>query len=153
MRPGSPKAPPSRRAARGRAVLALWSAVVLAVLGLPAGPAHAQPACRRFPATGQTVCGAFLQYWDTHGGLARHGWPISPAFVEGSDLDGRPYLVQYFERTVLEAHPENAPPYDVLPRLLDLAAYRAGHARGPETIPDPQPRWVPETGHALSGPF
>ena len=36
----------------------------------PAGP-------RTFPETGQTVQGTFLTYWDTHGGLAQQGYPIS----------------------------------------------------------------------------
>ncbi len=39
--------------------------------------------------------------------------PISEEFVETSDLNGKPYTVQYFERAVFEMHPENQPPNDV----------------------------------------
>jgi hypothetical protein len=97
----------------------------VAALGLvTAGrPAEAQPAgCRHFPQTGKTVCGKFLAYWDTHGGLAQQGYPISEAFQEVSELDNQPYTVQYFERAVFELHPENAPPYDVL--LAQLGTYQ-----------------------------
>ena len=31
-----------------------------------------------------------------------------------SDLDGKSYTVQYFERAVFELHPENQPPFNVL---------------------------------------
>jgi hypothetical protein len=62
-----------------------------------------------FPATGKHVGGAFLQYWSEHGGLAQQGYPISDEFVEQSDLDGKSYRVQYFERAVFEYHPENLP--------------------------------------------
>src|SRR6516164_8541223 len=69
--------------------------------------AAAQSDCQTFPATGQTVCGKFLQYWNTHGGLAQQGYPISSTFQEQSDVDGKTYTVQYFERAQFESHPEN----------------------------------------------
>src|SRR5438093_11196800 len=77
-------------------------------------PTLAQGGCQTFKETGKTVCGKFLTYWQTHGGLAQQGYPISNEFVEVSDLNGKSYTVQYFERAVFEAHPENAAPYDVL---------------------------------------
>ncbi|HEX9989146.1 MAG TPA: Hint domain-containing protein [Chloroflexia bacterium] len=70
--------------------------------------------CRTFTETGKTVCGRFLEYWQANGGLAQQGYPISGEFSEVSELDGRKYLVQYFERAVFEHHPENPQPYDVL---------------------------------------
>src|SRR5207244_3620922 len=60
---------------------------------------------RTFAETGQTVRGPFLAHWEGHGGLAIYGFPISPELVE--ILDGKPYLVQYFERARMEYHPEN----------------------------------------------
>jgi hypothetical protein len=100
-------------------VLALALLVGLAVQR----EAAAQPAgCQTFPETGQTVCGKFLTYWRTHGGLAQQGYPLTGEFSEVSDLDGKPYTVQYFERAVFEAHPEYAPPYDVL--LAQLGTYQ-----------------------------
>jgi peptidoglycan/xylan/chitin deacetylase (PgdA/CDA1 family) len=68
--------------------------------------------CTFYPETGHRSCFAFRAYWQTHGGLAILGYPISEEFVE----DG--YTVQYFERARFEWHPENQPPWNVL--LADL---------------------------------
>src|SRR5438874_13578588 len=82
-------------------------------------PAPAEQAnCQTFPETGKSVCGRFLSYWREHGGLAQQGYPISGEFPERSEIDGKTYTVQYFERAVFEVHPENRPPYDVLLSLL-----------------------------------
>jgi hypothetical protein len=78
--------------------------------------------CQTFRQTGHRVCGEFLQYWRQNGGLAQQGYPISEEFVETSELNGRPYTVQYFERAVFELHPENQPPFDVL--LSQLGTYQ-----------------------------
>ena len=59
-----------------------------------------------------------------HGGLAQQGYPISDEFTEVSDLNGKPYTVQYFERAVFEKHPENQPPFDVLLSLLGTFRYK-----------------------------
>jgi beta propeller repeat protein len=79
--------------------------------------------CRVFKETGKVACGKFLQYWLSHGGLPQQGYPISNAFTEVSDLDKKPYTVQYFERAVFELHPENAgTQYEVL--LSQLGKFR-----------------------------
>jgi len=75
-----------------------------------------------FRETGKRIGGRFLQHWQQNGGLAQQGYPISDEFTEKSDLDGKPYTVQYFERAVFEYHPENRPPHDVL--LSHLGAFR-----------------------------
>jgi acetyl esterase/lipase len=75
-----------------------------------------------FPETGKRVGGRFLEYWRANGGLAQQGLPISDEFTEVSDLDDKPYRVQYFERAVFEFHPENPAPYDVL--LSQLGTFR-----------------------------
>ncbi len=85
----------------------------LAHLGSLAAPAQ-QGNCQTFKETGKTVCGRFWEYWQGNGGLAQQGYPLSDEFTEVSELNGRTYLVQYFERAVFELHPENQPPYDVL---------------------------------------
>ena len=85
------------------------------------------PTCRQFRETGQTVCGTFLDYWDKHGGLAQQGLPISAEIQEKSELDGKQYTVQYFERAVFEKHPENQPPYDVLLSQLGTLRYKLKH--------------------------
>jgi hypothetical protein len=90
--------------------------------GAPGQTPNNEPGSRFFPETGKRVGGTFLQYWNTHGGLAQQGLPISDEFMEKSDLDGKTYKVQYFERAVFELHPENAPPYNVL--LSQLGTFR-----------------------------
>jgi glucose/arabinose dehydrogenase len=109
-----------------------------------------------FPETGQTVSGIFLDYWRSHGGLPQQGYPISGVMVEKSDLDGKEYAVQYFERAVLEYHPENAPPFQVLLSQLGTFRYREKYSEG---APSQQPNMaegsvpVPETGKRLGGWF
>jgi vancomycin resistance protein YoaR len=54
-----------------------------------------------FPQTGHTLGGAFEWFWQSHGGLAIFGYPISEEFVEQG------VLVQYFERARFEYRPEH----------------------------------------------
>src|SRR4029453_3448057 len=62
----------------------------------PGAPGPGDPAsCRYFPETAKIVCGRFLAYWQSNGGLARFGYPITPMFNE--QIDGQTYMVQYFE--------------------------------------------------------
>ena len=86
------------------------------------------PTCSLFRETGRSVCGAFLNYWERHGGLVQQGYPISGELREASELDGKEYTVQYFERAVFETHPEHAPPYDVLLSQLGTFRYRTKRA-------------------------
>src|SRR4051812_11513181 len=79
---------------------------------------HAQVDVQYFPQTGKTISGRFSEYWKSHGGLDQQGYPISDMLSEKSDTDGKIYTVQYFERAVFEAHPENGTPNDVLLSLL-----------------------------------
>jgi hypothetical protein len=83
-----------------------------------------------FSATGKRLGGEFLQYWNTHGGLAQQGYPISDELAERSDLDGKSYRVQYFERAVFEYHPENQPPNDVLLSQLGTFQYKDKYPSG-----------------------
>jgi hypothetical protein len=85
---------------------------------------NAEPNSRLFPETGKRLGGLFRTYWESHGGLAQQGYPISDEFDEVSDLDGKTYKVQYFERAVFEYHPENQPPYNVLLSQLGTFRYR-----------------------------
>jgi acetyl esterase/lipase len=90
--------------------------------GAPNQVPNTSPGSVLFPETGKRLGGRFLQYWQTHGGLAQQGYPISEEFTEISPLDGKPYTVQYFERAVFEYHPENPPPNDIL--LSQLGTFR-----------------------------
>ena len=100
--------------------------------------ALAQPGCNTFKETGKTACGRFLQYWQQNGGLSQQGFPISNEFKEISDLDGKTYTVQYFERAVFELHPENKPPYDVLLSQLGTFQFRTKY-KGVEPGTPPPP--------------
>jgi hypothetical protein len=131
--------------------------VALLVLSAPGASAQTQPgfAAHYFPETGKTVAGRFLQYWQNNGGLAQQGFPISDEFTEVSDTDGKPYTVQYFERAVFEAHPENAAPYDVLLSLLGTFTYNQKYPSGApgQTANNTNPVTFPQTGKTLGGSF
>ncbi len=126
-------------------ILALLIAFAAGLLAAPlmqrltAQPAAQQSGCQTFPQTGKTVCGKFLTYWQAHGGLAQQGYPISTEFQEVSNLDNKLYTVQYFERAVFEAHPENAPPYDVLLAQLGTYRYKQKYPNGAPGNPPPAP--------------
>jgi FtsP/CotA-like multicopper oxidase with cupredoxin domain len=96
----------------------------------PPGPSAQQQTSRTFPETGKTVSGRFLEYWNANGGLAQQGFPLSEEFQEKSDLDGKTYTVQYFERAVFELHPENKPPYDILLSQLGTFRYKEKYPGG-----------------------
>lgn len=82
--------------------------------------------CDHVVETQHNLCGAFLDYWHSHGldlgdpgysfreSLALFGYPISEPFI---DPDSH-MLVQYFERAVFEYHPDNPDPYKVELRRL-----------------------------------
>ncbi len=108
-----------------------------------------------FKETGKRVGGAFLSYWQQHGGLAQQGYPISEEFQEVSPLNGKTYKVQYFERAVFEKHPENPAPYDVLLSQLGTFRYQAVYSIGgigvPGAVPT-VPAAVPTHSQPVPGP-
>ncbi|HEX2913858.1 MAG TPA: PQQ-binding-like beta-propeller repeat protein [Chloroflexia bacterium] len=63
-------------------------------------PQHSQ----YFAPTGHSVSGAFLDYWQSQGGLSQFGYPITGEFQEYHSQEGQTYTVQYFERARLELH-------------------------------------------------
>lgn len=104
-----------------------------------------------FSATGQYVEGKFLRYWEEHGGLPIFGYPLTPAFQEGG------HMVQYFERSRFELHPENAgSPYEIL--LGQLGKERLKSEGRVVPPPDRSPvaggqMLFPETGYKVGGAF
>ena len=66
-------------------------------LSTPASP----QACKTFIQSEYAVCYAFLDFFEKNGGVAQFGYPISGFEIH----DGR--IVQYFQYTRLEWHPEN----------------------------------------------
>ena len=83
-----------------------------------------------FPTTGHTLGGVFGAFWRDNGQLALFGYPISEEFYEVNAIDGRTYLVQYFERARFELHPELAgTAYEVQLGHLGLLALEASQRR------------------------
>lgn len=85
--------------------------------------------CRYFSETGFNVCGRIYDAWRANGleldgrsgktedeNMALFGLPLGDAAME--TIQGKQYLVQWFERARFEVHPENPPPHDVLLGLL-----------------------------------
>lgn len=143
-----------------RAIPILLAAMMIALAGgfaLSGAVVQAQGNCQTFKETGKTVCGKFLTYWNEHGGLRQQGYPISNEFQEVSEIDGKEYTVQYFERAVFELHPENKPPYDVLLSLLGKVTLDQKYPGGPpasSTGANPDiGQHFPETGQYVWGEF
>ena len=109
--------------------------------------------CRYFARTGHHVCGKFLDFFETRGGLEIFGYPLTQAFVDPTHHNLR---VQYFQRARMEEHPSNPPAYQV---QLGLLVDELGHVyppAGPEEVPapgDPAHHYFPETQHVVSHAF
>lgn len=101
------------RSDRGRKQLFAVVAAVLIALGVVTVP-QAAPGelCFNQPGVNACVAAEFKSYWEGNGGLSVFGYPLEAARQEQTP-EGT-FLVQYFERTRLELHPENAAPYKVL---------------------------------------
>lgn len=66
------------------------------------------------PGTGYTVSGKWLEFIKTHGWVDNLGWPRSGVVTD--PFTGQ--TVQYFQRAILEWHPENPDPYKIQRRLI-----------------------------------
>jgi hypothetical protein len=108
-----------------------------------------------FLESGHTLGGEFRTFWQNNGGVARLGYPISEDLVEPSPLDGVERKVQYFERAVLEYHPEFAG----TPNAVMLAAVGSWVTKD-RNFPKAQPVentsdlwYFAETGHIVKEAF
>lgn len=100
----------------------------------PFQPAQANnsPGYRFFQQTGHDIGPPFLAFWESRGGLPVFGLPRSEAFEEKSAIDGKTYLVQYFERNRLEYHPENqGTEFEMLLGLLGIEQFEATYGYTP----------------------
>lgn len=103
-----------------------------------------------FSPTGQYLEGEFLEFWWEYGGVPVFGYPVT------AELEQDGMTVQYFERAVLEKHPDNPPEWQILLRRLGADAItdelRADSAfeRQPETA---NGRYFPETEQYLRSGF
>jgi len=155
---------PGRRGLRASfaayALALLFALALLSPAVTPARRAAAAPldsaaagatATLTFAATGHTVkTAAFINYFQSYGGVQTFGYPISEETWE----NGR--LVQYFERQRFEYHAENAgSSYEVLLGRLgdEYSRPRQPFARVAAFADSATRIYVPQTGHALAEPF
>jgi spore germination protein YaaH len=117
------------------------------------------PAQVYFKETGHTLGSLFLKFWQKNGGLNRFGYPWTEEFEEKSALDGKIYIVQYFERARFEYHPELTGPDGpvVLGKIgSEFAAQRQSEPPFQKIAPLPDSAdryYFAETGHSLEGAF
>ncbi len=112
---------------------------------------------RYFPETGHSAVNWFLETWkNTPNALFVLGYPISEPFIEESFTEpGKFYRVQYFERAILEEHPENFGQqnnrYYILGRLLGRRLAEGRENEPPfQRVANPgDGTWFAETGHTL----
>ena len=156
-----------RRALFGVLLLTLVASLVVLPRRSEASPPP--PQAQYFKETGHAAHNWYWQFWkNTPNALRILGFPISEPFVQESFTEpGKFYRVQYFERAVLEEHPENfgreGNRYYVLGRLLgnELIKNRLNEApfRPVPQIPtNANQTWFPQTQHTLRndpvrGPF
>jgi hypothetical protein len=111
-----------------------------------------------FAPTGHALRGAFLSFWQASGGLPRFGYPLTEELIEPEAGNGRPRVVQYFERARFEYFPENAgTPYEVQLGLIGeslLSRFGVDWQTQPrvEGAP-PECLYFAATGHSLCPPF
>lgn len=135
-----------------RRLLPLALALLLTLGAVPFSPspvAAGERAC--FQETPYCAENAFLDYWRTHGGLEILGFPVSQPFV-----DDRGLIVQFYERAIMEWHPENSDPnYQVLLTLLgnDLVVSRPERFTPPVACDVTPCTLFAETNHTLRGVF
>ncbi|MGI8587025.1 MAG: glycosyltransferase family 39 protein [Chloroflexia bacterium] len=121
-----------------------------------------------FLETGHTLRGSFRSFWQNDGGVATLGYPLTEEIDATDPDDGKQRKMQYFQRALLEYHPEQAgTAFDVQPaplgRWLVQAKEREDDAHGLPHIVNRAPvtpapntptyRFFPQTGHSLRGEF
>lgn len=105
-----------------------------------------------FTATGFGVYGQMREFWEQNGGVDTFGLPISP--VQVAIVEGEPRLVQWFERSRLELHPDNLPPFTIIPGRLGVERLaQRGYAwqSVPPEAPQAGCRFFAETGRNVCG--
>lgn len=128
-------------------------ALLLLVLALAAGAllsgSQAQTSYVYFPQTGHYLGGAFRTFWESNGGLANFGYPITPEYVAGNT--GR--VTQYFERARFELTEQNG---QAVIELGKLGVEFTGGRIFPKVPPienTPDRRYFPQTQHIVQYGF
>jgi hypothetical protein len=116
-----------------------------------AAPASPRSQFAYFPATGHNIGRAIKRFYESQGGLAIFGLPLTE-LIEQNGMQ-----VQYFERARFELHPELPAPHDVTLTLLGnlLTCDRADAAFAPvRAEAESSARTIfRATGHTLGGLF
>lgn len=108
-----------------------------------------------FLESGHTLGGEFRRFWEQNGGVARLGYPISEEVEEENPLDGQRRRVQYFERAVLEYHPEYAGTSQAIMRAA-VGRWVTKDRSFPPVLPfktTPDRAYFEETGHMVKEAF
>ncbi len=116
------------------------------LLALPVAATASSPYSRFYPQTGHAVSGGFLDYFDSHGGLALFGYPLTDEIMEGG------ISVQYFERARFEWRPLNPDPYKVQLGLLGSDILEESDPPVPP-VSGPHVMYFPATGHNVTDAF
>jgi hypothetical protein len=136
-------------------ILLVVLAALAAALTAPAAAASANDASGPervyFAETGHYLGGDFLVFWREYGGIRTFGYPLTPEIQQGG------LTVQYFERHVLEYHPDNPADYRVLLRRIGVEARddRGLESTGPFQLEsdDGSGRFFAATGHSMKDGF
>ncbi len=105
-----------------------------------------------FPQTGYIVGYTFLRYWIGNGGAPIFGYPLTNDTVDPATK----LVVQYFERSRFESHPENAGRGDVV-QLTNVGRIVTAARTDPAFAPQPlvpqgmDRTYFVQTQHALQG--
>jgi hypothetical protein len=126
--------------------------LIACMIGIPARPAAARQICfPDQPSVGACLEEPFSGYWESNGGLPVFGYPATTAQSQRHQDLNVELLTQWTERTRLEVHPENVPPYTIL--MGRLGAERMAQLgrdpvqEGRESGPREGCLWFSETGH------
>ena len=92
--------------------LAIAFMILCSLIFAPSTTTHAASGDRCFAETGFCINGRIRAYWERNGGLPVFGFPTSS--LQATNIEGKTFMAQNFERNRLELHPENSYPYDVL---------------------------------------
>jgi hypothetical protein len=140
---------------KSRVARLIQAGLLATVLAWPAVPAAAQgpQPGRYYPETGHAIEARFVAYYDSHGGLAILGYPITDAFLDPSSG----LLIQYFQNARIELVPDLVSG-ELQPRLSPLGELMGGW--GPPLNDGQLPltgnagcRYYPESGHRVCHAF
>ena len=136
-----------------RSLFRRWAWCVLGVIALalgclPANPARGATAILYVSATGHYVRGVFRDFWDTNGGVANFGYPITEEYVDARTNR----IYQFFERARFERASVDATTVDLGLIGREVAGNRE-FATAEQITSSATRRYFPETKHIVQYGF